>query len=140
MSSEHSSSLCNSSHFIKELPSIFCCQCGILQCNICNNIYIKCESCEEFCCNICSIKLLCNHTYCSLKCILKNSNKICTHRCFFLRDINSTGSDDYGLKNLLNYWCNSVGKDKVTDWLSFQVECEECEEIKDKIIKLKYLL
>lgn len=152
---------CNSSHFIKELPSIFCCNCGTLQCNICNNNYIKCESCKEFCCNICSIKLLCDHTYCSIDCVLKNDNKICTHNCFFLRDVNSTGSDDYGLKNLLKYWYNIVEKDTINTWIEewisdhsnkffhYEVKNEkapsieldyEKNDINDKILKLKYLL
>jgi len=125
------------SHFIKELPSIFCCRCGEIHCIICNNTCYKCLSCNEFSCDTCTITLLCGHNYCSVKCILENTNEICTSRCFFLRDLNTTGSDNYGLSNLLSHWYQYTGKNKVIEWIELS---KGIEEIKEKILKLEYLL
>jgi len=126
--------------YIKDLPLIFCINCGELQCNVCN-LYNKCSSCLSFSCNKCIIKLLCNHNYCSINCVLDNSEEMCTKKCIFLRDLNSTGTDDYGLKNLLDYWYKSDGKKSVIEWIEW-IEWIEmgCDKINEKIIKLKYLL
>lgn len=101
---------------IKELPSIFCSRCGEMNCIICSNFY-KCKSCSSFCCEDCNISLLCKHTYCSVKCALQNEERVCNNYCFFLRDIETTDSDNQGLNNLLFYWIKKAGKDEVKMWI-----------------------
>jgi len=96
---------CNS---IKDIPSLLCCQCGEIQCVLCEH-YNKCSSCLSFSCDKCTIKLLCGHLYCSLSCVLLNKEKKCNDYCFFIRDINATGKDEEGLKKLMDYWLFNKG-------------------------------
>lgn len=123
---------------IRELPSIFCSRCGEINCIICSNFY-KCESCLSFCCENCIISLLCNHTYCSVKCILKNEKEVCTNYCFFLRDVDATGTDEKGLNNLLDYWNKKVDKSNIDMWINSYLEKDKKDnyEIIEKIKQLE---
>lgn len=145
--------LCNCVE-IRELPSVFCSICGEIQCLKCSQYY-KCSSCSTFVCDDCNIKLLCNHNYCSIKCILDNTEHVCTNYCFFLRDVDATVfikdniKDEDSLENLLNYWSSKVDKKEIKNWVniyensyenSYRGYDENNSELKDKINELKKLL
>jgi len=129
------------------IPSVFCSSCKELLCVACDKDYFKCSSCLYFSCNKCNIKLLCNHNYCSLDCAMENNKHMCTKKCFFFRDINSTDDTEYGMKNLLYYWINielqdhyEDNKNTVEKWIQ-ELESSEYDKdnIKSKIHKIHKL-
>lgn len=123
---------------IREVPSIFCLICGEIQCIVCLD-FKKCESCSSFCCENCIISLLCNHNYCSVRCILKNEKEVCKNYCFFLRDVDATGTDEQGLNNLLIYWCTKVDKSQVKIWINSYLNNPDNNDSDVIIKKIKQL-
>jgi hypothetical protein len=102
---------------IKDIPSLVCCQCGEIQCILCEH-YNKCSFCLSFSCEDCTIKLVCGHKYCSLQCVISNKEKMCEDYCFFLRDVDATGTDVEGLTKLIEYWVSQVGYECFLFWIS----------------------
>lgn len=100
---------------INVLPSIYCVACGELYCVACvekSNI-LKCDSCGSFYCNECGVELDCEHNYCSVNCVLENSNKKCIDKCFFFRDLYFNQSRE----SVIYYWTNKVYKEEIEDWI-----------------------
>jgi hypothetical protein len=78
---------------------------------------------------------------------MENNKHMCTKKCFFFRDINSTDDTEYGMKNLLYYWINielqdhyEDNKNTVEKWIQ-ELESSEYDKdnIKSKIHKIHKL-
>jgi len=110
--------MCNCSISVP-IPSVFCSSCRKLLCILCDKDYMKCSSCSYFSCNECTIKLLCKHNYCSLKCVDENNQNTCDKKCMFISDIVSTEYTKHGLVNLIYHWLTieQIEKNVIKSWL-----------------------
>lgn len=131
---------------ISNIPSVYCFSCKELLCVICDKDYFKCSSCSYFSCNKCTLKLFCNHNYCSIQCALDNNKNLCDKKCMFIRDIVSTDNTDYGLKNLLYYWINielsteyKNVKELIKEWLEDICDVIHKNDDKNNLSKIEQL-